>query len=120
MDYKHNSALVPYARRLRREMTKEERRLWYEYLRTYPVRFTRQKGLGAYIVDFYCSRAKLAIELDGSQHYEAPGMANDASRTRYLQGFGIEVLRIPNNEVAGNFPGVCEYIDRAVKRALKL
>ena len=118
MDYKHNKALVPNAKNLRKNSTKEERRLWYDYLRTYPVKFLRQKIIGKYIVDFYCAKAKLIVELDGSQHYEEKGMEYDAERTAFLEQYGIRVLRIPNNEVIQNFRGVCEYIDLAVKQSL--
>ena len=99
-------------------MTKEERHLWYDYLRTYPVRFLRQKVLGKYIVDFYCAEAKLIIELDGSQHYEDRSIENDAQRTAFLEGYGLKVIRIPNNEVNQNFRGICEHIDAAVKQSL--
>ena len=118
MDYKHNKALVPNARNLRKNMTKEERHLWYDFLRDYPVKFLRQKVLGKYIVDFYCAEARLIVELDGSQHYEEKGMEYDAERTAFLEQYGIRVLRIPNNEVIQNFRGVCEYIDLAVKQSL--
>ena len=118
MDYKHNKALVPNAKNLRKNLTKEERRLWYGYLRTYPVKFLRQKIIGKYIVDFYCAKAKLIVELDGSQHYEEKGMEYDAERTAFLEQYGIRVLRIPNNEVNKNLSGVCEYIDLAVKQSL--
>ena len=119
MDYKHNKSLVSNARNLRKNMTKEERHLWYDFLRSYPVRFLRQKILGKYIVDFYCSEAKLIVELDGSQHYEDKGMEHDAERTAYLEQYGIHVLRIPNNAVMQNFSGVCEHIDHAVKQSLR-
>ena len=99
-------------------MTKEERHLWYDYLREYPVRFQRQKVLGKYIADFYCAKAKLVVELDGSQHYEEIGLQKDAQRTEYLNGYDITVLRIPNNEVFSNFECVCTYVDLAVKRSL--
>ncbi len=116
MRSKHNKQLVPLARQLRREMTKEERRLWYDFLRTYPVRFLRQRVIGNYIVDFYCAQAKLVIELDGSQHYEADATQKDAERTAFLEQYGLRVLRFANNEVNENFSGVCEYIDLAVKQ----
>ena len=116
MQYKHNKDLVPAAKALRRNMTKEERHLWYDFLRDYPIRFMRQKPLGQYVVDFYCAAAHLVIELDGSQHYDAPGIAHDAERTAYLEQLGVSVVRIPNNEVNENFQGVCEYIDRLVKQ----
>ena len=99
-------------------MTKEERHLWYDYLRIYPVRFSRQKVLGKYIADFYCAEAKLIIELDVSQHFENNSMRRDAERTSFLEAYGLKVIRIPNNEVMKNFRGVCEYIDTAVKQSL--
>ena len=118
MQSKHNKQLVPFAKQLRKEMTKEERHLWYDFLRMYPVRFSRQKVLGKYIADFYSADAKLVIELDGSQHYEDENVENDAQRTAFLEGYGLTVIRIPNNEVSKNFRGVCEYIDGAVKQSL--
>ena len=118
MQSKNNKQLVPLAKQLRREMTKEERHLWYDFLRSYPVRFSRQKVLGKYIADFYSAEAKLIIELDGSQHYEADEIQNDAERTAFLKGYGLAVIRIPNTEVSRNFRGVCEYIDAAVKQSL--
>ena len=84
------------------------------------MRFTRQKVLGKYIVDFYCAKAKLIIELDGSQHYEDSNVQKDADRTAFLEGYGLKVIRIANNEVHHNFRGVCEYIDASVKQVLTL
>ena len=118
MQYKHNKELVSNARNLRKNMTKEERKLWYEFLRSYPVKFLRQKIFAKFIVDFYCADANLIVELDGSQHYEEPGMEKDAQRTAFLEQYGAKVLRIANNEVNQNFVGVCEYIDLAVKQSL--
>ena len=118
MQSKHNKQLVPLAKQLRREMTKEERHLWYDFLRSYPVRFSRQKVLGKYIAAFYSAGARLVIELDGSQHYEDRNKEKDAERTSFLEGYGLTVLRIPNSEISGNFRGVCEYIDAAVKQSL--
>ena len=118
MQRKHNAQLIPLAKQLRREMTKEERHLWYDFLRSYPVRFSRQKVLGNYIVDFYSAEAKLVIELDGSQHYEENEMQRDTERTAFLAGYGLTVVRIPNNEVNHNFRGVCKYIDATVKQSL--
>ena len=120
MDNKHNPNIVPFAKQLRKNMTKEERHLWYDFLREYPVRFSRQKVLGKYIVDFYCSKARLVVELDGSQHFEEKGMKYDEERTSYLEKYRLQVIRIPNNEVMKNFLGVCEYIDSAVKENMKL
>ena len=111
MQFKHNKQLVPRAKELRKNMTKEERHLWYDFLRNHPSRFVRQKVLGYYIADFYSATAKLIIELDGSQHYEESNQIQDAQRTEFLQQFGLRVLRIPNNAIWENFRGVCEYID---------
>ena len=119
MERKHNKALTSRARELRQNMTREERHLWYDFLRGYPIPFSRQKVLGRYIVDFYCAQAKLVIELDGSQHFAPDAMAKDADRTSFLTGYGLIVIRIPNNEISQNFDGVCEYIDRAVKQSLR-
>ena len=118
MQSKHNKQLVPLAKQLRKEMTKEERHLWYDFLRAYPVRFSRQKVLGRYIADFYSAEAKIVIELDGSQHYEDVNAEKDAERTAFLKGYGLTVIRIPNNDISRNFRGVCEYIDIAVKQSL--
>jgi len=118
MKQMYNKNLVSNAAELRRNMTKEERRLWYDFLRGYPVRFTRQKIIEGYIADFYCGKAKLVVELDGSQHYDGAAMERDAQRTKCLESFGLTVLRIPNNEVNGNFEGVCEYIDACVKNRI--
>ena len=118
MQSKYNKQLVPFAKQLRKEMTKEERHLWYDFLRTYSVRFSRQKVLGKYIADFYSAEAKLVIELDGSQHYEDVNAEKDTERTVFLEGYGLTVIRIPNSEVMRNFRGICEYIDAAVKQSL--
>ena len=119
MQYKHNKKLVPNAKQLRKEMTKEERHLWYDFLRDYPVRFLRQKVLGNYIVDFYCAKAKLVVELDGSQHFEDANIEKDVQRTEFLESYDLTVIRIPNNEVNNNFRGVCEYIDLLVRQNLE-
>ena len=118
MQSKHNKDLVPRAKRLRKEMTKEERHLWYDFLRGYPVRFSRQKVLGRYIADFYSAEVRLVIEMDGSQHFEEDNLLKDAERTAFLEAYGLRVIRIPNNEVNKNFQSVCEYIDAVVKQAL--
>ena len=118
MQSKHNKQLVLLAKQLRKEMTKEERHLWYDFLRSHPVRFSRQKVLGKCIADFYSAEAKLVIELDGSQHYEEKNKEKDTERTAFLEGYGLTVIRIPNNEVSRNFRGVCEYIDTAVRQSL--
>ena len=114
----HNKKLVNNARLLRKNMTKEERKLWYDFLRSYPTRFLRQKIIGNYIVDFYCPKANLVIELDGSEHYNEKGIMYDEERTEHLNNFGLQVIRVPNNYLKENFKGVCEYIDNLVKQSL--
>ena len=118
MKYNHNKALVTVGRTLRKNMTKEERRLWYDYLRGYTIRFIRQKIIGNYIVDFYCAKANLVIELDGSQHYDEIGINKDEERTKFLESQGLKVIRIPNNMIHGDFRGVCEFIDNEVQKSL--
>ena len=118
MQYKHNKKLVPNAKKLRKGMTKEERHLWYDFLKEYPIRFLIQKVLGNYIVDFYCAKANLVVELDGSQHFEDENIEKDMQRTKFLEDYGLKVIRIPNNEVNNNFRGVCEHIDTIVKQSL--
>ena len=107
----YNKANIPLAKALRKNMTPWERKLWYEFLRSYPVRFQRQKAIGNYIVDFYCAKAQLVIELDGSGHYTTEQAEKDALRTKELESLNCKVLRICNLDIDRNFPGVCEYID---------
>ena len=112
---KHNPDLTINAKNLRKNMTKEERHLWYDFLRNYPVRFLRQKVIDHYIVDFYCHEARLIIELDGSQHYETAGQKRDQIRTENLEQRDLLVIRIPNNEINNNFRMICDYIDMIVR-----
>ncbi|MBR6519229.1 MAG: endonuclease domain-containing protein [Oscillospiraceae bacterium] len=119
MQYIHNKDNVQKARHLRKNMTKEERHLWYDFLRSYPVKFLRQKPFVNYILDFYCAKAKLVIELDGSQHFEESNIIYDKQRTDFLKEYGLEIIRIPNNEITNHFTGVCEYIDCKVKSSLQ-
>ena len=108
---KTNDTLKEFAQNLRKNATKEENALWYQYLRNYPVRFRRQCTLGKYIVDFYCAKARLVIELDGSQHYETEGIVQDAERTVYLESLGLKVLRFANTDVNQHLSEVCQQID---------
>ena len=101
--------------RFRRNMTRQEKHIWYDYLRKLPFTINRQMIIGSYIVDFYCAKANLVIELDGSQHYEDKGIKYDAERTKFLEQNGLTVVRIPNNEINRNFDGVCEYLDSVLK-----
>lgn len=102
------------AQKLRREMTPEECHLWYDFLRTYPIRFMRQRIIDGYIVDFYCASAKLVIEIDGAQHYEPEALAYDEERTRILNAYGLTVLRFRNSEINRQFQAVCQKIDQYI------
>ena len=97
-----------FAQKLRREMTPEERHLWYDFLSKLPVGIRRQKQIGPYIVDFYCAKANLVIELDGFQHYTEVGKEMDLDRDAYMQSLGLKVIRIDNLEIKRNFNGVCQ------------
>ena len=119
MNYKHNPHLTDRAKNLRKNMTKEEKHLWYDFLRNFPVRFIRQKVIDNYIVDFYCAKAGVVIEIDGSQHYDERGMMYDKIRTEKLKSRDLIVIRIPNNEINTNFEGVCQYIENTVNTVLK-
>ena len=107
------------ARKLRREMTPHERKLWYLFLQKYPVKIYKQRIIDRYIVDFYCASAKLVIEIDGSQHYELQGKTSDAERTAVLESYGLKVIRYSNREIDRDFSAVCDQIDQTIQeRAL--
>ena len=108
-----NQELKSFSRQLRKSTTKEESLLWYNFLSKYPLRFRRQYVIGNYIVDFYCHKAKLVIELDGSQHYDAEEVRKDQIRTEYLKTQGVRVLRFTNLDIQRNFRIVCEQIHKA-------
>ena len=110
MSIPKNKELLNHARQLRREMTPQERKLWYLFLRKYPVKWYKQRIIGPYIVDFYCASAKLVVEIDGSQHYEDAGRAYDKARTAYLNGLGFRVVRYSNADINCRFERVCESI----------
>ena len=110
-----NQKLKPISQHLRKNATKEENLLWYNFLRLYQPQFRRQYVIGNYIVDFYCHRVKLVVELDGSQHCEPKKIEYDQARTSYLESQGLCVLRLSNLDVLQKFGNVCDYIDRSVK-----
>lgn len=111
--YDHD--LINAAKMLRREMTKQERHLWYDFLRSYPVKIYKQRPICGYITDFYCSKAKLIIELDGSQHFTEEGLEYDEIRTDILNDLGLKVLRYTNLQVDREFEAVCTEIDYEIK-----
>ena len=111
---KDNSKLEK-AKALRRDMTPHERKLWYLFLRRYPVKIYKQRIIGPFIADFYCASAKLVIEIDGSQHYDDDGAAYDLERTAYLESYGLRVIRYSNREIDREFPVVCQQIDSIIR-----
>ena len=110
-----NANLKSLSQQLRKNQTKEENLLWHNFLKKYPMRFRRQYIIGNYIVDFFCHQAKLAVELDGSQHYDPQAAEKDRQRTAYLASQGVRVLRFTNLEVLRQFAAVCQTIDDACK-----
>ena len=108
--YKYNKQLKLNSQELRRNMTREEKHLWYDFLKGLPININRQKVIGNYIVDFYCAAAKLVIEIDGYQHYLDDGEQKDIERDAFLQNLGLTVLRYSNRDIHTNFRGVCEDI----------
>lgn len=114
----YNKNNIALARAMRKNMTPWENKLWYQFLRTYPIRFQRQKAIGGYIVDFYCAKAKLVIELDGGGHYTQQQTEADKLRTVELEKMDLKVLRFCNLDIDRNFYGVCEKIDLTVKESL--
>ena len=119
MSLPYKSEMIYHAKELRKKATPQENHLWYDFLRTYPVRFQRQKAIDNFIADFFCHKAKLIIELDGSQHYTPEGKDHDEFRTQVLEGYDLKVIRFTNHQIDVNFQGVCHYIDSIVKESLK-
>ena len=109
---------LEFARNLRKNMTPQERHLWYDFLRGYPIKIYKQKIISPYIVDFCCTKAKLIIEIDGSQHFEENGKSEDAKRTAFLESLGYTVIRFSNYEINTQFVAVCEQIDNLIQKRL--
>ena len=118
MSLDYNEKNIPLAKDLRKNSTPQEKHLWYDFLSKYPIRFQRQKAIDNFIADFYCHKAKLVIEIDGSQHYTEEGMRKDEFRTEILEGYDLKIIRFTNRQITTNFRGVCEYIDTVVKSTL--
>lgn len=115
-----NKDNIEYAKKMRKEMTKQEKHLWFDFLKDYPIRFKRQEIIGNYIIDFYCVKTKLAIEIDGEQHYTTKQtLGYDKKRTAFLNSYNIPVLRFSNFEINQHFRGVCETIDSYVMQRLQ-
>ena len=118
MSLEYNKNNIFLAKNLRNNATPQEKHLWYDFLSKYKYRFQRQKAIGNFIVDFYCHKAKIAVEIDGSQHFSDEGMRKDIFRTEILEEIGLKVIRFTNKQVNENFQGVCEYIDQQVKASI--
>lgn len=116
MSLEYNGNNVKLAKSLRKGATKQEKHLWYDFLSKYPTRFQRQKPIDNFIADFYCHKARLVVEIDGSQHFSEEGMQRDEFRTEILEGYDLNVIRFTNTQIEKNFRGVCEYIDLMVKQ----
>ena len=119
MSLNYNKNNITLAKNLRKNCTAQENRLWYDFLSKYETRFQRQKAIDNFIADFYCHKAKLIIEIDGSQHYTEKGIKTDKFRTETLEGYDLKVIRFTNHQVNTNFSGVCQYIDSTVKAFLR-
>lgn len=120
MSLEYNKKLIPLSKTLRKNATKQENRLWYDCLSSSPIRFQRQKVIGDYIVDFYCDKAKLVIEIDGSQHETLPGLHHDSVRTKKLEEYGLLVIRFTNQNIDNEFSYVCNSISEVLKERLNL
>ena len=118
MSLNYNGKLISFARELRKNAARKENHLWDDFLKSYPVRFQRQKRIEDYIVDFYCHSAKLVIELDGSQHYSEQGENADIERDKFLNSKNLKVLRFSNLDIDTNFEGVCIIIDKTVRERI--
>ena len=114
----YNKNLKEASRKLRKEMTPQERHLWFVFLKNHPVKFVRQRPIYKFIADFYCSKAKLVIEIDGSQHYTQEGIDYDKLRSDIINIFGIKVIRFSNYDIDKNFEGVCEEINKVIAEQL--
>ena len=118
MSLEYNQKNIALAKNLRKNATPQENHLWYDFLAKHNLRFQRQKAIDQFIADFYCHKAKLIIEIDGSQHYTEDGRQKDEFRTEILEGYDLTVIRFTNRQIDTNFRCVCEYIDIFIKKCL--
>ena len=114
----YNKNLKKASQELRKGMTPQEKHLWYDFLKNYPVQFYRQRPIYKFIADFYCAKAKLVIEIDGSQHYSEEGLEYDKLRSEIINKYGVEVIRFSNYDIDNNFEGVCMTIDKTVSERM--
>ena len=111
----YNADITARARQLRRNMTESERKLWFCYLKDCGIKFYRQKQIENYIIDFYCAKARLVIEVDGDSHFNEDAAQYDNERTKLLENYGLSIIRFTNNDIKYRFPGVCETIEKFIK-----
>lgn len=119
MSLNYNKNNITLAKNLRKNATPQENHLWHDFLSKYEIRFQRQKAIDDFIADFYCHKAKLIIEIDGSQHYTEEGRTNDEFRTEILTRYDLKIIRFTNSQINMNFQAVCKYIDATIKSALQ-
>ena len=119
MHVKRNFRMLEQARELRKRMTPQERKLWYDFLQKYPVKVYKQRIIESFIADFYCASAKLVIEVDGAQHYTSQGKAYDQERSMMMKRYEIDTIRFTNSDIDHNFFAVCAQIDREIQKRLK-
>ena len=120
MHVKRNFKLLEQARNLRRNMTPQETKLWYQFLRTYPVKVYKQRIIESFIADFYCASAHLVIEIDGSQHFTSQGIAYDRERSQVMQQYGIETIRFSNADIDRRFQAVCDQIHHEIQLRMQI
>lgn len=118
MPLQYNGKNTILAKNLRKNATKQEKHLWYDFLKDYEIKFQRQRPIDEFIADFYCQKANLVIEIDGNQHYSIEGMKKDKFRTEKLELYDLTVIRFTNEQIDNDFYDVCEYIDKIVKSIL--
>ena len=119
MSLNYNGNNIVLAKNLRKNATPQENHLWYDFLSKHEIRFQRQKAIGDYIADFYCHKAKLVIEIDGSQHFTKIGKLKDEFRTETLEKFGLKIIRFSNHQIDTRFRAVCNYIDETVNASIQ-
>ncbi len=112
----YNGKNIVLAKNLRKRATPQEKHLWYDFLKNYEIKFQRQKTIGEYIVDFYCPSLKIAIEIDGRQHYSKQGLENDKIRTKEINKQGVQIIRITNRQIDKDFNWICEYLDTEIQK----
>ena len=115
MPLHYNGKNTILAKNLRKNATKQENHLWYDFLKDYEIKFQRQRTIDDFIADFYCQKANLIIEIDGNQHCSVSEAKNDQIRTEKLKLYGLTVIRFTNHQIDNDFYSVCEYIDKTVK-----